>query len=66
VLLRPSTGVVYRFDGWAAPGHPLTGRVVATVAAGSTLAATSDAHGCPEPVAAPAHGAAVPLAVGAG
>jgi hypothetical protein len=30
-VLRPSTGEVFRFDGWAAPGRPVDGVPVATV-----------------------------------
>jgi hypothetical protein len=50
-LFRPSTGEVFRFDGWAGPGHDLTATAVARVPGGQALrAADVDRDGCHEAV----------------
>jgi hypothetical protein len=46
VVLRPGTGEVFAFDGWARSGHDLTARVVAHVSRGSRLVATPEPSGC--------------------
>ena len=46
VVLRPSTGEVFVFDGWARPDHDLVARPVAHVARGSRLVATHQPNGC--------------------
>ena len=46
VVLRPSRGEVFVFDGWARPGHDLVARLVARVAPGSRLVATHLPSGC--------------------
>jgi hypothetical protein len=49
VLLRPSTGEVFRFDGWAVGQEPVTAAVVATVSGGQAVrAADVDRDGCHE------------------
>ncbi len=52
VLLRPSTGEVFRFDAWAVGAHEsVTGTAVATVAGGQAVrAADLDHDGCHEVV----------------
>jgi hypothetical protein len=58
-LFRPSTGQVFRFDGWAGPGHDLNANVVAVVAGGQALrAADLDRDGCHEVVVERATGPA--------
>lgn len=50
-LLRPSTGQVYRFDGWARPGADATAAVVGRVAGGQRIrAADVDGDGCDDVV----------------
>jgi hypothetical protein len=50
-LFRPSTGEVFRFDGWAAPGQDLHATAVARVPGGMALrAADVDRDGCHEAV----------------
>ncbi len=46
VVLRPGTGEVFAFDGWARSGHDLTARVVAQVSRGSRLVAIHQPRGC--------------------
>ncbi len=62
VLLRPSTGEVFRFD-----DRPSVGRTVAaihvTTAAGATGLATSDDPGCPRAALVAADGAVHPIEV---
>ena len=49
VLLRPSTGEVFRFDGWAVGQEPVTAAMVATVSGGQAVrAADVDRDGCHE------------------
>lgn len=58
-LFRPTTGEVFRFDGWAAPGRDLTATAVARVQGGLALrAADVDRDGCHEVVVERATGAA--------
>ena len=58
-LFRPSTGDVFRFDGWAGPGRDLTATAVARVQGGLALrAADVDRDGCHEVVVERATGAA--------
>jgi hypothetical protein len=58
-LFRPSTGEVFRFDGWAAPGVDLTAVPVARVPGGQALrAADVDRDGCHEAVVERATGQA--------
>jgi len=58
-LFRPSTGEVFRFDGWAEPGRDLQATAVARVAGGQALrAADVDRDGCHEAVIERATGAA--------
>ena len=58
-LFRPSTGEVFRFDGWAGPGRDLTAAAVARVQGGLALrAADIDRDGCHEVVVERATGAA--------
>ncbi len=58
-LFRPSTGEVFRFEGWAAPGHDLTATAVARVPGGQALrAADVDRDGCHEVVIERATGTA--------
>jgi hypothetical protein len=58
-LFRPSTGEVFRFDGWAATGHDVSASAVAVVAGGEALrAADVDHDGCHELVVERATGAA--------
>ena len=50
-LFRPSTGEVFRFDGWADPGRDLQAAAVARVPGGQALrAADVDRDGCHEAV----------------
>jgi len=50
-LFRPSTGEVFRFEGWAGPGQDLTTTAVARVPGGQALrAADVDRDGCHEAV----------------
>ena len=50
-LFRPSTGEVFRFDGWAEPGHDLRAAAIARVEGGQALrAADLDRDGCHEAV----------------
>ena len=50
-LFRPSTGEIFRFDGWAGPGVDLSATAVARVAGGQALrAADVDRDGCHEAV----------------
>ena len=49
VLLRPSTGEVFRFEGWAVGQEPVTAAMVATVSGGQAVrAADVDRDGCHE------------------
>jgi hypothetical protein len=58
-LFRPSTGELFRFDGWAAPGRDLTATAVAKVAGGQLVrAADVDRDGCHEVVVERASGGA--------
>ena len=58
-LFRPSTGEVFRFDGWAGPGRDLTVTAVARVQGGLAVrAADVDRDGCHEVVVERATGAA--------
>jgi len=58
-LLRPSSGEVFRFDGWAGPGQDLTATAVARVPGGQALrAADVDRDGCHEAVVERATGPA--------
>ena len=58
-LFRPSTGEVFRFDGWAGLGHDITATSVARVQGGLALrAADVDRDGCHELVVERATGAA--------
>jgi len=58
-LFRPSTGEIFRFDGWAGLGHDVTATFVARVQGGSALrAADVDRDGCHELVVERASGAA--------
>ena len=51
-LLRPATGDVVRFDGWATAGHNLTGVVVTRVPGARRLrVADADRDGCDDLVA---------------
>ena len=50
-LYRPSTGDIFRFDGWAGPGTDVTATAVGRVPGGSALrAADVDRDGCHEAV----------------
>ena len=58
-LFRPSTGEVFRFDGWAGPGRDLTATPVTRVQGGLALrAADVDRDGCHEVVVERATGPA--------
>jgi hypothetical protein len=58
-LFRPSSGEVFRFDGWAGLGHDITATSVARVQGGLALrAADVDRDGCHELVVERATGAA--------
>lgn len=58
-LFRPSTGEVFRFDGWATPGHDVTATPVGRVPGGVAIrAADVDRDGCHEAVVERAAGAA--------
>jgi hypothetical protein len=58
-LFRPSTGEVFRFDGWAGPGYDLTATPVGRVQGGLVLrAADVDRDGCHEVVVERATGPA--------
>lgn len=58
-LFRPSTGQVFRFDGWAGPDHDLKATAIAVVAGGQALrAADVDRDGCHEVVVERATGPA--------
>ncbi len=46
VVLRPSTGEVFAFPGWARPGHDLDGRLVARVPPRSRLVTSRSSDGC--------------------
>jgi hypothetical protein len=45
-LLRPSSGQVWAFDDWAAPGRAVAGRLVATVPGAVSLVVAPSASGC--------------------
>lgn len=63
-LFRPSTGQVFRFDGWAGPGHDLTATEIGVVPGGQALrAADVDRDGCHEVVVERATGPAEIIAV---
>lgn len=50
-LFRPSTGEIFRFDGWAGPGRDVTAAVAGRVPGGQALrAADVDRDGCHEAV----------------
>ncbi len=58
-LFRPSTGEVFRFDGWATPGQDITATAVVRVPGGVAIrAADVDRDGCHEAVVERATGAA--------
>jgi hypothetical protein len=58
-LFRPSTGEVFRFDGWATPGRDLQATAVVKVTGGVALrAADVDRDGCHEAVVERATGTA--------
>ncbi|MGH9266232.1 MAG: hypothetical protein ACRD1D_16230, partial [Acidimicrobiales bacterium] len=58
-LFRPSTGELFRFDGWAGPDQELTATALARVPGGQALrAADVDRDGCHEVVVERATGAA--------
>jgi hypothetical protein len=58
-LFRPSTGELFRFDGWASPGQDLKATAVARVPGGVVLrAADVDRDGCHEAVVERGTGAA--------
>jgi hypothetical protein len=58
-LFRPSTGEVFRFEGWAGPDHDLKATAIAVVAGGQALrAADVDRDGCHEIVVERATGPA--------
>ena len=58
-LFRPSTGEIFRFDGWAGPGVDLSGTAVGRVPGGQALrAADVDRDGCHEAVVERGTGAA--------
>lgn len=58
-LFRPSTGQVFRFDGWAGPGRDLTATEIGVVPGGQALrAADIDRDGCHEVVVERATGPA--------
>ena len=58
-LFRPSTGEIFRFDGWAGPDRDLTATAVGRVQAGQALrAADVDRDGCHEAVVERATGVA--------
>jgi len=58
-LFRPSTGEVFRFDGWATPGHDVKASAVVRVPGGVAIrAADVDRDGCHEAVVERATGAA--------
>ncbi len=58
-LFRPSTGDIFRFDGWAGPGQDLTATAVGRVQGGLALrAADVDRDGCHEAVVERGTGAA--------
>ncbi len=46
LVLRPASGELFAFTGWATVGHDLTGTAAGRVAPGSHLATATDAHGC--------------------
>ena len=63
-LFRPSTGQVFRFDGWAGPGHDLTATEIGVVPGGQALrAADVDRDGCHEVVVERATGPAAVIRV---
>jgi hypothetical protein len=48
-LIRPATGQVFVFDGWATPTRDVTVDAVATVAEGTAITPRdTDGDGCPE------------------
>ncbi len=51
VVLRPGTGDVFAFEGWARPGHDLTAAVLARVPPRSRLVSTHRSDGCDDLVA---------------
>ena len=58
-LFRPSTGEVFRFDGWATPGHDVKATAVVRVPGGVAIrAADVDRDGCHEAVVERPTGAA--------
>ena len=58
-LFRPSTGEVFRFDGWATPGQDLKATAMVRVAGGVAMrAADVDRDGCHEAVVERATGTA--------
>jgi hypothetical protein len=64
VLLRPTTGEVFVFDGWAAPGEPVTVEPTRRVAAATGLDATPSADGCDRLVVRLAGGTSTTLEIG--
>ena len=61
VVLRPATGQVFVFQGWARAGHDLVARPVVQVAVGSHLVAGPPDHGCPSVSATTPDGATTAL-----
>jgi len=61
VVLRPDTGEVFAFRGWARPGHDLVARQVARVAPGSRLVGGRLDRGCPSLSATSPDGASTVL-----
>jgi hypothetical protein len=61
-LVRPATGQVWVFEGWAREGQPVTGRLVGSVpGAADVSAADPDHDGCAEVVVARRAGSAAVL-----
>jgi hypothetical protein len=59
-LLRPSTGEVFVFDGWAAAGADLEGRLLARLQPGARLRGMTDGA-CERLVGVLADGRVIPL-----
>lgn len=59
-LLRPGTGEVFVFDGWATPAQPLVGRLAGRVAGAVALGnLDADGNGCAELFATRAEGSSL-------
>jgi len=65
VVVRPRTGEVFAFPGWARAGHDLRAVRVAVVAPGSRLHTAIDAHGCATLLTVPPRGRPRPVEWGA-